>query len=127
MMNNNIGTMSSDNVDALFDGMIAGQQQSFQQGYQQTVNAFQSASANLQQNANNVYEPRRTDGYYQQYQQQYPNNGYGAPQQPAPRQTYGYGYTENMYTGYGNMFGQTPASTQQDVAYYGFYNPAYGK
>ena len=121
-MNNNIGFMSSDNVDALFDGMMAGAKQT-QQVYQQTVNAFQPQPASQQ---SNMYEPRRTDGFYPQFQSQYPSNGYGASQQPAPRQTYGYGYTETFYGGT-TMFGQTASTTQQEPMYNGFYNPAYGK
>lgn len=120
-MSNNIGFMSSDNVDALFDGFLAGSKQT-QQAYQQTVNAFQSQQPQPQPTPN-MFEPRRTDGFYPQFQQ---NNGYGAQPQQTPRQTYGYGYAENLYGGV-SMFGSAPSTTQQETMYYGFYNPAYGK
>jgi tetrahydromethanopterin S-methyltransferase subunit B len=125
IMNNNIGVMSSDNVDGLFDGMIAGQQQ-VQNAYQNASNMFRS---NNPTQMPNMQEPRRNDGYFQQPYN--PNQMYGGYQNNQPqqqvRQTYGYGYTENLYNPMTSMFGTTVPQATQDNAYYGFYNPAYGK
>lgn len=129
-MNNNIGIMSSDNVDALFDGMTAGMQQT-QQAFQNTMNTmsmFTPPPAPQQTGGtapSGMMQPRRNDGYYQQtFSSMYGYGGGGMPQQPQQRPAYGYGYNE---TGSYNMYGQPTMNVSQDVMYAGFYNPAYGK
>lgn len=122
-------TLSSDNVNALFDGMNAGAQQT-QDAYQQTMNTFQTASGMMGPGATPMNEPRRADYFQQTYQ---PNpgfqNGFNNPGfQQAPRQNYAFGYDESPYTTpYGSMFGGSPQPAVQDTQYYGFYNPSYGK
>jgi len=99
-------------LNSMFDGLALGAQQT-QDAFNRASNAFQTTNDG----------PRRTDGYYQQPAPQY-NGGYGAPQYQVPP-TYGYGYTERSMYNNGNPFGQPQANAQS--AYYGFYNPAYGK
>lgn len=115
-MNEDMHQMSSSFINSVFDGFSNLQKQT-QDGYNATMNAFNNTT-----NAFNQNEPRRTDGFFQQPQTQY--GGYGQPngmQQQVPP-SYGYGYNENAYP-YGNN-GNNPNQVQ---AYYGFYNPAYGK
>jgi hypothetical protein len=117
--------LSSDNVNAIFDGMVAGAQQT-QDAYQQTINTFQS-TVGTQQPMN---EPRRADYFQQTYQPSpgYQNGFTNPPVMQAPRQDYGFGYDETSYaTPYGSMFGGAPQPISQDTQYFGFYNPAYGK
>lgn len=128
MMNDDMHTMSSNNVDMLFDAMW-NQSQRTQQAQQQATNVFEMLS-----NPNAGNEPRRPDGYYQQ-QQSFANNNMFAQQQPLPQQpqTYGFGYTEAMYGNGGmynttSMFNQfTQNQPQTGAGYYGFWNPGYGK
>ena len=117
MNNEDMHQISSANMDAIFNGMVTGQKM--------TQDAFQNTMSSMNSNpfvANDG--PRRTDGYFQPQmpQQNMYGGGYAQPQQP---QTYGYGYTENQYP-YNNAFNNV-GNPNQIQAYYGFYNPAYGK
>ncbi len=117
-MNEDMHQMSSSFINSVFDGFSNLQKQT-QDGYNATINAFNSTT-----NAFNQNEPRRTDGFFQQPQNQY-GGGYGQPngmQQQVPPPSYGYGYNENNYP-----CGNNGNNSGQVQAYYGFYNPAYGK
>lgn len=115
-MNEDMHNMSRSVINSMFDGLDNLQKQG-QDAYNATVNAFNATT-----NAFNQNEPRRTDGFFQQPTPQQYGYGYGQSGNMQAPPTYGYGYTENAYP-YGNA-GNNPNQIQ---AYYGFYNPAYGK
>lgn len=131
--------MSSNNVDAMFDGLVNAQHQ-MQDSVQQVTNAFQTVSGLMGPgNAMNQFSaPRRNDGFYQAQQmafQQPFGGGFQMPQQNpgyAQPQTYGWGYEESVQsTPYNGFFGSLAPMPQNQPnnnnAYYGFYNMAYGK
>lgn len=118
-MNEDMHSMNSAVISSMFDGLSNLQKQG-QDGYNATMNAFNATSNMLNQN-----EPRRTDGFYSNAPMMQSYGGYGqnagGMTQPP---SYGYGYTENQYP-YGNNISMSQQGQIQ--AYYGFYNPAYGK
>lgn len=120
-------TISTVNIDNLFDA-TANNAKAFQDGYTATMNGFQQVAQPQPQTQAWSNEPRRSDGFYQQPVQTQPQYGYAGygyqqPQYQVPP-TYGYGYKEQPYGAYG-----TPAqnNSNSQTAYYGFWNPAYGK
>lgn len=114
IMNEDMHSMNSAVISSMFDGLGNLQKQG-QDAYNATMNAF-----NMTSNIMNQNEPRRTDGFYSNIPQQY--GGYGQNMNGAQPPSYGYGYNENQYP-YGNNQNQQG----QIQAYFGFYNPAYGK